>query len=185
MFATFAGIAPGPAAILANQDRRSATTAGHCIARHNDMALLRSEDGLNGHVVETMLGHDQSRFGPRRTVVGGFDIIQVRSPVQSLASWVIIERAAQTACLGQPLIYLDYAATSQKPQQVLEALQRYYAHDNANVHRGAHQLSARATEGFEAARQTVAATFSGLTRTPRRRTLVAWTVASTIMGVAT
>jgi cysteine desulfurase/selenocysteine lyase len=63
----------------------------------------------------------------------------------------------QIACLGQPLIYLDYAATSQKPRQVLAALQRYYGHDNANVHRGAHQLSARATEGFEAARQKVAA----------------------------
>ena len=64
---------------------------------------------------------------------------------------------AQTACLGEPLIYLDHAATSQKPRQVLEALQHNYAHDNANVHRGAHQLSARATEGFEAARGKAAA----------------------------
>jgi cysteine desulfurase/selenocysteine lyase len=62
----------------------------------------------------------------------------------------------QTACLGKPLIYLDYAATSQKPRQVLEALHHYYSHDNANVHRGAHQLSTRATEGFEAAREKVA-----------------------------
>ncbi|MCP9835165.1 MULTISPECIES: SufS family cysteine desulfurase [unclassified Cyanobium] len=64
---------------------------------------------------------------------------------------------SQTACLGQPLIYLDYAATSQKPRQVLEALQQYYSLDNANVHRGAHQLSARATDHFEAARGKVAA----------------------------
>ena len=64
---------------------------------------------------------------------------------------------AQTACLGEHLIYLDHAATSQKPRQVLEALQHYYDHDNANVHRGAHQLSARATEGFEAARGKAAA----------------------------
>jgi cysteine desulfurase/selenocysteine lyase len=63
---------------------------------------------------------------------------------------------AQTACLGQPLIYLDHAATSQKPEQVLEALRHYYDHDNANVHRGAHQLSARATEGFEGARAKAA-----------------------------
>jgi len=62
----------------------------------------------------------------------------------------------QTACLGQPLIYMDHAATSQKPLQVLKALLHYYDHDNANVHRGAHQLSARATEGFERARQKVA-----------------------------
>ena len=58
---------------------------------------------------------------------------------------------------GRPLIYLDHAATSQKPRQVLEALQQYYSCDNANVHRGAHQLSARATDAFEAARSTTAA----------------------------
>ena len=50
---------------------------------------------------------------------------------------------------GGPLVYLDHAATSQKPQAVLDALRGYYSCDNANVHRGAHQLSARATEAFE------------------------------------
>ncbi len=64
----------------------------------------------------------------------------------------------QRATDGHPLIYLDHAATSQKPRQVLQALEQYYAADNANVHRGAHQLSARATESFEAAR-TVTAEF--------------------------
>ena len=64
----------------------------------------------------------------------------------------------QRAPDGRPLIYLDHAATSQKPRQVLQALDHYYAADNANVHRGAHQLSARATESFEAAR-TVTAEF--------------------------
>ena len=58
---------------------------------------------------------------------------------------------------GRPLIYLDYAATSQKPRQVLKALDHYYRCDNANVHRGAHSLSARATDAFEAARNTTAA----------------------------
>jgi len=62
----------------------------------------------------------------------------------------------QIACLGEPLIYLDFAATSQKPRQVLSALSHYYGHDNANVHRGAHQLSVRATEAFEGARESVA-----------------------------
>ena len=57
---------------------------------------------------------------------------------------------------GRPLIYLDHAATSQKPRQVLAALDHYYSCDNANVHRGAHSLSARATDAFEAARATTA-----------------------------
>jgi cysteine desulfurase/selenocysteine lyase len=53
---------------------------------------------------------------------------------------------------GRPLIYFDNAATTQKPRQVLEALMQYYRHDNANVHRGIHELSNRATAAFEAAR---------------------------------
>jgi len=65
---------------------------------------------------------------------------------------------SQSSSSGQPLIYLDHAATSQKPEAVLQALQAYYRNDNANVHRGAHQLSARATEAFEGAR-TITAEF--------------------------
>jgi cysteine desulfurase / selenocysteine lyase len=53
---------------------------------------------------------------------------------------------------GHPLVYLDNAATSQKPQFVLDAIQAYYEHDNANVHRGVHTLSARATTAYETAR---------------------------------
>src|SRR3954463_10294003 len=53
---------------------------------------------------------------------------------------------------GHDLIYFDSAATSQKPKAVMEALRHYYEHDNANVHRGIHELSNRATAGFEAAR---------------------------------
>ncbi|WP_323938767.1 aminotransferase class V-fold PLP-dependent enzyme [Aeromonas hydrophila] len=57
---------------------------------------------------------------------------------------------------GHPLIYLDSAATTQKPQVVLDAIAHYYSADNANVHRAAHALSGRATRAFEAARETVA-----------------------------
>ena len=57
---------------------------------------------------------------------------------------------------GQPLIYFDNAATTQKPRAVLDALQHYYEDDNANVHRGLHELSSRATEAYETARQRVA-----------------------------
>jgi cysteine desulfurase/selenocysteine lyase len=57
---------------------------------------------------------------------------------------------------GNPLVYLDSAATSQKPRAVIETLDQYYAHDNANVHRGIHELSRRATVAFEGARAKVA-----------------------------
>src|SRR6266705_1732865 len=57
---------------------------------------------------------------------------------------------------GHPLIYFDSAATSQKPHEVLDALRNYYEHNNANVHRGLHELSSRATEAYETSRQHVA-----------------------------
>jgi cysteine desulfurase/selenocysteine lyase len=56
---------------------------------------------------------------------------------------------------GKPLVYLDNAATTQKPQAVIDALTRFYTCDNANVHRGVHQLSERATQAFEEARLAV------------------------------
>lgn len=56
---------------------------------------------------------------------------------------------------GYPLVYLDNAATTQKPKQVLDALSQYYAYDNSNVHRGVHHLSQKATDQFEQARITI------------------------------
>ena len=81
----------------------------------------------------------------------GADIVNLAS--QYRADFPILEQKAPD---GRPLVYLDHAATSQKPRQVLAALQQYYNCDNANVHRGAHQLSARATESFEGARSITA-----------------------------
>ena len=57
---------------------------------------------------------------------------------------------------GHPLIYFDSAATSQKPHAVIDAVRNFYEHDNANVHRGLHTLSSRATEAYENARRRVA-----------------------------
>lgn len=71
-----------------------------------------------------------------------FDAEQVR------ADFPILSQQVQ----GQPLVYLDNAATTQKPQSVIDALVHYYRHDNANVHRGAHTLADRATASFEGAR---------------------------------
>ncbi|WJP98355.1 cysteine desulfurase [Macrococcus bovicus] len=56
---------------------------------------------------------------------------------------------------GQPLVYLDSSATSQKPQQVIDRMNQYYQHENANVHRGVHTLGTRATDGYEGAREAV------------------------------
>ncbi|EAU55262.1 cysteine desulfurase [Mariprofundus ferrooxydans] len=61
---------------------------------------------------------------------------------------------------GKPLVYLDNAATTQKPQCVIDAVNHYYACDNANVHRGVHALSERATADYEAARKIIAGFFN-------------------------
>src|SRR5438552_3914718 len=57
---------------------------------------------------------------------------------------------------GKPLVYLDNAATAHKPQVVIDALSRFYQHDNSNVHRGLHALSMRAIDAYEGARARVA-----------------------------
>ncbi len=75
---------------------------------------------------------------------------------------------------GHPLVYLDNAATTQKPECVIEAISNYYRRDNANVHRGVHTLSDRATHAFEQARQTVAR-FLG---SPRPEQVI-WTTGTT------
>jgi cysteine desulfurase/selenocysteine lyase len=78
--------------------------------------------------------------------VEGFDRPRAR------ADFPILGREAR----GKPLVYLDNAATTQKPRAVLDAMTRYYEESNANVHRGVHLLSERATKAFEDARLAVA-----------------------------
>jgi len=80
------------------------------------------------------------------TPVKGFDVESVR------ADFPILQQEVN----GHPLVYLDSAATTQKPQAVIDAISHYYLFDNSNVHRGAHVLADRATAKFEAARSTVA-----------------------------
>ncbi|HEV2806175.1 MAG TPA: cysteine desulfurase [Chthoniobacterales bacterium] len=78
---------------------------------------------------------------------------------QSPLHWEVVRRdfpILDQQVHGRPLIYFDNAATTQKPAPVLEALRRYYERDNANVHRGLHELSSRATEAYEGARARVA-----------------------------
>ena len=74
-----------------------------------------------------------------------FDVQKIR------ADFPILKEKAR----GHKLVYLDNAATSQKPKAVIDAIVGYYEHDNANIHRGVHYLSEKATEDFESARKAV------------------------------
>ena len=76
-----------------------------------------------------------------------FDVDTMRSQFPALQ---------QSVYDDTPLVYLDNAATTQKPQSVIDRLERYYARENSNVHRGVHKLSQDATDAFESARQSVA-----------------------------
>ena len=79
---------------------------------------------------------------------------------------------------GGPLVYLDSAASTLKPQAVIDALSHYYAFDHSNVHRGAHALADRATAAFEAARDSVARFLSGPSGLVRREEII-WTRGTT------
>jgi cysteine desulfurase/selenocysteine lyase len=82
---------------------------------------------------------------PRPITTSGFDVEAVRRDFPIL----------QKKVYGHPLVYLDNAATSQKPRAVIDSISRYYESGNANIHRGVHFLSEHATEEHEAARRTV------------------------------
>lgn len=75
------------------------------------------------------------------------DVAQIRADFPILAD---------EAYPGVPLVYLDSAASSQKPLAVIEAMNQYYRHSNANVHRGIHRLSEAATNAYEGARERIA-----------------------------
>jgi cysteine desulfurase / selenocysteine lyase len=74
--------------------------------------------------------------------VTGYDVERIRQ------DFPILQRTVH----GKPLVYLDNAATSQKPRQVIDAITNYYLSENSNIHRGVHELSQRATEDYEKAR---------------------------------
>src|SRR6188472_1878997 len=76
---------------------------------------------------------------------GSYDVVQIRKDFPALALKVY----------GKPLVYLDNAASAQKPKQVLDRLQKAYTEQYANVHRGLHYLANEATEAYEGARETV------------------------------
>src|ERR1700716_3840088 len=82
------------------------------------------------------------------------NVLTVSAPLEVArirADFPILQRTIN----GHPLVYLDNAATSQKPRQVIDALVHYYSFTNANVHRGVHTLSVEATDAYEAVRERV------------------------------
>lgn len=85
------------------------------------------------------------------------DDLPASAPAFDVMRWRADFPALHQSVHGRPLVYLDNAATSQKPQALIDCLARYYSTQNANVHRGIHALSQRATDAFEAARETVRA----------------------------
>jgi len=84
---------------------------------------------------------------PYTEVASNFDVNRVRADFP-----ILNERLSN----GKQLIWLDNGATTQKPRQVINRISHYYEHENSNVHRGAHELAARSTDAYEAARETVA-----------------------------
>ena len=93
--------------------------------------------------LSNVLPHPIERLTPSAS--SGFDVRRIREDFPILRQKIH----------GKPLVYLDNAATTQKPQVVLDAIASYYTGINANVHRGVHELSARATDAYEAARERI------------------------------
>jgi cysteine desulfurase/selenocysteine lyase len=93
-------------------------------------------------------GHDANGYDPLSHIVSGqaFDVEAARQDFPILRE--ILKG-------GRPLVWLDNAATTQKPQAVIDRLSYFYTHENSNIHRAAHELAARATDAYEAARETV------------------------------
>lgn len=104
------------------------------------------QDGLCAEAPEQTIlhrllkSHSSQTAGPRP-----FDVASIRKDFPALHQQVH----------GKPLVWLDNAATTQKPQSVIDTISQYYSRDNSNIHRGAHTLAARSTDAFEEARKKV------------------------------
>ena len=107
----------------------------------NDNNVIPAKDG-EGKDFGAVGGQKNNR----QIIVGTKSLEQIRGDFPIL----------QETVNGNPLIWLDNGATTQRPRQVIDRLSYYYEHENSNVHRGAHTMAARSTDAFENARQTVA-----------------------------
>ncbi|MCV2361236.1 cysteine desulfurase [Paucibacter sp. TC2R-5] len=115
-----------------------------------ELSGKRDESGRYYFVQPGQVQEHESRAGAPQTqprsAPGGFDVQAVRRDFPIL----------QERVKGKQLVWLDNAATTQKPRQVIERLSYFYEHENSNIHRAAHELAARATDAYEGARDTVA-----------------------------
>lgn len=100
---------------------------------------------------------EHARFGPGGVRVPGWDATVPEFASGSLPFDVNLVRRdfpiLSEVVNGRPLVWLDNAATTQKPQPVIDRLKYFYEHENSNIHRAAHELAARATDAYEAARE--------------------------------
>ena len=94
-----------------------------------------------------MTAPSNTEVATRATSNRAFDVERIRSEFPGLHQNI----------KGKPLVYLDNAASTQKPQRVIDAISGFYAHDYANIHRGVHELSERATQAYESVRLKVQA----------------------------
>jgi len=110
-----------------------------------------SEAGVIGapayYFIREVAGHPRLSGGDKSDPTRSFDVHAIRRDFPALHQHVN----------GRPLIWLDNAATTQKPQVVIDTLSHYYSRDNSNVHRGAHALAARATDAYENGREKIRA----------------------------
>lgn len=132
---------PGPQSIGPGQYDGLKAFVQSIRARHGNSQNGLCADAPEQTFLHQLLSTDlKSRSGPRP-----FDVASIRKDFPVLHQQIH----------GKPLVWLDNAATTQKPQSVIDAISYYYAHDNSNIHRGAHTLAARSTDAYEQAREKV------------------------------
>jgi cysteine desulfurase/selenocysteine lyase len=113
--------------------------------------------GVRGSHFDHQIGRDLSSHSIRERMAAAATAPSSRSRPMDVAAIRRDFPVLQQKVHGKPLAWLDNAATTQKPQSVIDTLSEFYKHDNSNIHRGAHTLAARATDAYEKAREKVRA----------------------------
>ena len=129
---------------IATDVLRAESTAPSVPSETYSPTLVSAKDAAN----EPLGAPVQAKSLPRsHATIGSVPVDKLR------ADFPILQERLSS---GRPLVWFDNGATTQRPQQVIDRISYYYAHENSNVHRGAHELAARSTDAYENARSTVA-----------------------------